>query len=108
MIDKSARLWRSNEVCRPVNKYHSDFDINIQRGTIWGNPYASSEYDDPIGMYRQHLYKQIKDKLITKQHFEVLRGMRLGCTCKPKPCHGDVIAEIVNKLFKDEFNIEDL
>lgn len=107
-IDKSVRLWRSNEVCRPVNKYNSDFDINIQRGTIWGNPYASNEYDDPIGMYKQHFYQQLKTKQITKNHLEVLRGQRLGCTCKPKPCHGDFIAEIVNKLFKDEFNIEDL
>ena len=25
-----------------------------------------------------------------------LAGMRLGCFCKPNPCHGDVIAEWVN------------
>ncbi|ELQ2225839.1 DUF4326 domain-containing protein [Escherichia coli] len=34
--------------------------------------------------------------------------MRLGCTCKPKPCHGDIIAHIVNRLFKDDFQVEDL
>ena len=35
MIPKEVRLWRSHEVCRVVNKYNSDFDVNIQRGTIW-------------------------------------------------------------------------
>ena len=25
-----------------------------------------------------------------------LDGKILGCWCKPKPCHGDVIAELVN------------
>ena len=34
--------------------------------------------------------------------------MRLGCTCKPKRCHGDIIAKIVNKVFKDDKGIEDI
>ena len=59
-------------------------------------------------MHKIYFYQQIRDKVITRDHLETLRGMRLGCTCKPKKCHGDTIAEIVNKLFKDEFKIEDL
>ncbi|MFP9166691.1 DUF4326 domain-containing protein [Enterococcus faecalis] len=50
----------------------------------------------------------MKSGEITKAHLEPLRGMRLGCTCKPKPCHGDIIAHIVNRLFKDDFQVEDL
>jgi hypothetical protein len=27
-----------------------------------------------------------------------LRGKKLGCWCKPGPCHGDVLAELANAL----------
>lgn len=109
MIDKSIRLWRQNEACRVVNKYNSDFDINIQRGTIWGNPYSVGEYGkEAIPLFKIYFIKMIKDGKISKNHLEVLRGQRLGCTCSPLSCHGDIIAKIVNKVFKDEFNLEDL
>ena len=29
-----------------------------------------------------------------------LDGKRLGCYCKPKPCHGDVLVELV-KIAKE-------
>ena len=31
-------------------------------------------------------------KLIPKE----LKGKRLGCWCKPLPCHGDVLAELAD------------
>ena len=109
MIDKSVRLWRQHEVCRVVNKYNSEFDINIQRGTIFGNPFTVDEYgDQAIPKFKEYFYDLIKTKQITKDHLEVLRGARLGCTCHPKPCHGDIISEVVNKVFKDTLSVEDL
>lgn len=109
MIEKSVRLWRENEVCRVVNKYQSDFDINIQRGTIWGNPYSVEEYgDQAIPLFNEYWKGLLRDQKITKHHLEVLRGQRLGCCCYPRKCHGDIIALTVNKVFKDEFYLEDL
>lgn len=109
MIDRSVRLWRANEVCRVVNKYKSDFDVNIQRGTIWGNPFTVKEYGDKaIPLFKDYFINQVKSGVITIDHLEVLRGQRLGCTCAPRACHGDIIAKVVNRIFKDEFSIEDL
>lgn len=95
-------------MCRVVNKYESDFDINIQRGTMWGNPFKAEEYgrDKAIDLYREYLYNKIRLGEINKSHLEVLRGMRLGCTCKPKRCHGDILADIVNRAFGDKVNNE--
>lgn len=109
-IDPSVRLWRSDEVCRVVNKYRHEYDINIQRGTIWGNPYTVDEHgDQAIPLFNLYWKRLLIDRKITKQHLEVLRGMRLGCTCYPHQCHGDIIAKTVNQVFKDDFNlIEDL
>ena len=36
-----------------------------------------------------------------KEAVLALRGKILGCFCKPKPCHGDVLAEICNELNKE-------
>lgn len=100
------RAWRSKEVCRVVNKYKSDFDINIQRGTIWGNPYSVEEFgDQAIPLFNEYWKNLLRTKIITKDHLEVLRGMRLGCTCHPHQCHGDIIAKTVNLLFKDDSKI---
>lgn len=104
MIDKQIRLHRSNELCRVVNKYNSDFDINICRGTIWGNPYSVSDYPDAIEKYKDYIIGMIKSGIISKDHLEVLRGQRLGCVCKPKRCHGDILAKIVNRIFHDDDN----
>ena len=98
------------KVCRVVNKYKSDFDVNIHRGTFWGN-YAGKDTgsrEAAILAFKQDFYNKLQKGEITRAHLEPLRGMRLGCTCKPKACHGDIIAEVVNKLFKDTFSLEDL
>ena len=31
-----------------------------------------------------------------------LRGKRLGCTCKPAPCHGDVLVALIEELDRDK------
>lgn len=100
----------NKKLCRVVNKYHSDFDVNIQRGTMWGN-YAgmnSGSRDAAIEAFKEEFIRKIKTREITRDHLETLRGMRIGCTCKPKRCHGDIIAEVVNRIFKDIRTVEDL
>lgn len=107
MIDPKIRLHRQRELCRVVNKYNSDFDINICRGTIWGNPFPTDEYPDAIDRFKIYFKDQIRTGVITKNHLEVLRGQRLGCVCKPKDCHGDFIASVVNRIFGDDQTILD-
>lgn len=90
-----------------VNKYKEEFDEYIGRGSIWGNPY---EIDESKGMfrhividlYRAHIYSKIEKGEITIQMIKNLGGKRLGCFCKPKDCHGDVIVEIYNIIMEME------
>lgn len=96
------------KACRVVNKYQSDFDVNIQRGTMWGNPYKDGTREENIKNFKEYFISKIKSGEIKREHLETLRHMRIGCTCKPKACHGDIIAHVVNRLFKDTFSLEDL
>ncbi|WP_144473018.1 DUF4326 domain-containing protein [Bacillus pumilus] len=88
-----------------VNKHHGvPYDIYIGRGSKWGNPFShlsNTEADfkvdtreEAIRMYRLWLIKQ--PELI--KSLRDLKGKTLGCFCKPKKCHGDILAEIANKL----------
>jgi hypothetical protein len=87
--------------------------VRIDRGTPWGNPYRIGEprggmgigditadqepmtREDAIARYRTVL----KQRLVVEPTFlEPLRGKRLACWCAPLPCHGDVIAEILDTV----------
>jgi hypothetical protein len=48
--------------------------------------------EEAITKYRQWILD--KPELINSLH--ELRGKRLGCYCHPKPCHGDVLIELIN------------
>jgi hypothetical protein len=95
--------------CRVVNIKNSKYDIYIGRPSIWGNPYSTKENSlakyktktrkESVEKYKQYILnnKELLSKLST------LKGKRLGCFCKPKSCHGDIIAELVNNLENNVF-----
>ncbi len=69
------------------------FDIYIGRPSKWGNPFAIGKdgtREEVIEKYRQYI--QQRPELMSA--LPELKGKRLGCWCKPKACHGDVLAEL--------------
>ncbi|CAM0109666.1 unknown function [Vibrio phage 166E36-1] len=87
-----------------VNKYKEPYDVYIGRGSYWGNPFPINEISGDtrevvIERYREHLRGLYsKDKGLFMSELNKLYGCRLGCFCKPKACHGDVIVEVYEKL----------
>lgn len=88
---------------RIVNLNKEPYDIYIGRGSKWGCPYT-------IIKDRPTLAKEIvdsKEKALSKYKEYVLNspelmgsldeldGKTLGCFCKPEPCHGDVLLELI-------------
>ena len=80
------------------------YDVYIGRPSKWGNPYThldtsvNSKFkvdtrDDAIAKYEEYLLnnKELMNSL------EELRGKVLGCWCKPKSCHGDILLRHANK-----------
>ena len=56
--------------------------------------FVVSSRDEAIESYREWIVKQ--PQLLKDLH--ELKGKTLGCFCKPKSCHGDVLVELVNGL----------
>ena len=90
-----------------VNKYKhtpTKKDLYIGRGSLYGNPYShipssKAEFtvetrEEAVEAYRTYF----KHKLETDPKFKesidsIPEDAILVCFCKPKDCHGDIIAE---------------
>ena len=96
-------------MCKVVNIRKEQYDVYIGRHMDpvkgkWGNPYSSkdgtlaefkvSSKKEAIDMYEKHLLSSVE--LMKQLH--TLKYKRLGCFCKPKSCHGDVIKKYVDRL----------
>ena len=58
----------------------------------FGNPFRSGP---KLTRFKQYFLERVERDLEFRAQVLALRGKRLGCFCKPKPCHGDIIAEWV-------------
>jgi hypothetical protein len=83
--------------------------VNIMRGSPFGNPFiinAKQDREQVIAMFKQHMMEALAAK--KGRLYDELKALyvfakanpglviELGCCCKPKHCHGDVIAEMLN------------
>jgi hypothetical protein len=90
---------------RLVNIRKEKCDVYIGRGSKWGNPFTHitnkktlaehivATRKEAIDNYRTYLLNN--PELLNS--LEELRGKTLGCFCKPKSCHGDIILELLSK-----------
>lgn len=91
------------------------FDVYIGRKTPWGNPFPieheinGDKRKEVIEKFRVYFQEEFVNKPENLKHLLTLRGMRLGCHCRPLPCHGDVIAEFINNYFDsaEQFQIDE-
>lgn len=93
-----------------VNVRTSGYDIYIGRAnsrwgftrSFWANPYTTR----PDGDTREEVIAKYRALVMSSpsamSRLGELRGMRLGCWCKPLPCHGDVLVELFKEVFGDE------
>jgi Domain of unknown function (DUF4326) len=65
----------------------------------FGNPHhliSEAERDRAVEEYRADFLRRVESDPVFRRRVLMLRGQRLGCFCKPRACHGDVIAEWVD------------
>lgn len=78
-----------------VNRNKDPYDIYIGRGSKWGNPYTIGEHGN-----RKEVIIKYKEMILNNKKLlnclDELKDKTLGCYCKPKPCHGDVLKELVD------------
>jgi hypothetical protein len=88
-----------------VNRYKESFTLSIMRPSRWGNPFSWEEgtlakylvtsREEAVAAYEPYARERLWDQL------DMLSGHVLGCCCKPKSCHGDVLV----RLFAEKFGL---
>jgi hypothetical protein len=80
-----------------VNKRLEAFDVYIGRPSKWGNPFEIGKHGtriEVITKYEEYLLNS--PSLMDALH--ELKGKKLGCYCKPMPCHGDILVKYADQL----------
>ncbi|MDP2741435.1 MAG: DUF4326 domain-containing protein [bacterium] len=89
-----------------VNIKKEPFDVYIGRAGrgedgYFGNPFHIGNgisRQDAVGRFQSYFADRIEKDSEFKRRVLALRSKRLGCFCKPNACHGDVIADWLNKM----------
>ena len=68
--------------------------IYIGRPSMWGNPYRVKVHGRITAI---KLYKKNAITSTIISNLSKLEKKKLVCYCAPEPCHGDVLAALVNK-----------
>ena len=85
-----------------VHCKREEFDVYIGRGSRWGNPYSHK-----VGTLAEHVVgsrteaiQKFEEYLLSNEELmrrlPELKGKTLGCWCKPKSCHGDILLRYAN------------
>ena len=81
---------------RVVHCKRESYDVYIGRPSKWGNPFKSGRdgtLEEVLEKYEQHIMN--RPDLLAALH--ELKGRTLGCWCKPKRCHGDILARLAEE-----------
>ena len=81
---------------KTVHCKREKYDVYIGRPSKWGNPFSIGKdgtREEVIEKYREYILN--KPELL--KSLPELKGKILGCWCDPKPCHGDVLIELIEK-----------
>lgn len=104
-----------------VNLFKESYDVYIGRDNMgrgadkieigkrgWlGNPYHMKQNNElsrkiVLDKFKDYFYTRIKLDEEFRKAVHELKGKTLGCYCKPKSCHGDIIVDYLNNLEEDE------
>lgn len=80
---------------RVVHCKKENYDVYIGRPSKWGNPFSIGKdgtRKEVIEKYERYILKN--KELLNDLH--ELEDKVLGCWCKPKSCHGDILVKLVN------------
>lgn len=84
-----------------VNVSNDEYDVYIGRPSKWGNPFLIGR-DGTRSEVIEKFEKYLEENEQLKNDINELDGKVLGCHCKPKACHGDVLVKFIKKSKRQE------
>ena len=89
---------------RVVHCKKAAFDVYIGRPSKWGNPFShkNGTKAEFVVKSRKEAIDKYKEWILNQSELMAslrdLKGKTLGCWCKPKACHGDILMELASLI----------
>jgi hypothetical protein len=93
---------------RVVHCKKKPYDVYIGRPSKWGNDWSHQQGTQAefVVATREEAIEKYREWIMTQPELLAdlyeLKGKVLGCWCKPKACHGDILAELADQLPEPE------
>ena len=95
--------WKSDAFDIYIGRHVPDGPTDVpSKDCIYGNPFVLHNVDDVaeraqvIAQYEKWLLSSEQRELVDRAKTQ-LPGKVLGCWCKPKACHGDVLLKVATE-----------
>lgn len=73
------------------------YDVYIGRPSKWGNPWQVGKDGTREQVVEKYRVMLETSPVLVEEARKELKGKTLGCWCAPKPCHGDVLIEFIER-----------
>jgi|TARA_Y100000310_G_C20700285_1_gene829069 hypothetical protein len=83
-------------MAKVVHCRREEYDIYIGRPSKWGNPFSIGIDGDRKTVVEKYI-QWLKNQPELLKALPELRGKTLGCWCKPKLCHGDILIKMAEE-----------
>lgn len=86
--------WKSRENHLYIGREMS-FRVPGATSSKWRNRFSVKKYglEEALRLYEEYVRENLWDDL------HELKGMTLGCWCKPNDCHGDVLVRLYREKY---------
>lgn len=108
--DLKQQLSISDVSCSVVHCKKAPYDIYIGRPSKWGNPFTHRQDGKTLAKYivgsREEAVEAYREWITNGEGKHLMKDLPelknkvIGCWCKPKSCHGDILSELVSKHCK--------
>jgi hypothetical protein len=81
------------------------FTVYIGRPSVYGNPFIIGQDGTRDDVMRKFKKYALKNERVLKAIAALPKHAILGCYCKPKACHGDVIVKLWKRLHANDNSV---
>ena len=69
-----------------------------EKPSIWANPFKveNNKNETVLPLYEKYIRNKIENEYGIEELLK-LKGKTLGCWCKPKSCHADILIKLINE-----------
>lgn len=107
MMDQKTVMERRTAVVNVAKKYGEKNYLYIGRANHYTG-HVKSDFHNPFHLAKDATLEQrakclekyeqyVRDSPYLMGQLKTLQGKRLGCWCKPLPCHGDILVKLIEE-----------